>query len=382
MVRIVVAPQEFKGSLTAAGAARAIAAGVRAALPDADVVEVAMSDGGPGLVDALLSSLGGERVETEVHDPLMRPVRAAWALLGDGTAAIEMAAASGLLLLGERERDPLGATTYGTGELIRAALDRGCERVILGAGGSATVDGGAGAMQALGARLRDGAGGELPPGGGTLARLVRIDLQDVDQRLKRGRVRVASDVTNRLCGSEGAAVMFGPQKGATPEDVQTLDAALRRFGVIAARDCGVDVLSLAGGGAAGGLGAGLAALAPSSVTIDHGFPLVAEAVRLEEKIASCDAAITGEGRLDAQTAFGKTAAGVAAMASRHGARIGVVAGSVDGDFDRDRSPFDAVESVMQPGMSAGQAIASGADGVRDAAARLVRRMIDGGVIAG
>ena len=356
-MRIVIAPQEFKGSLTAIEASHAIASGVRAALPDVEIVEVPMSDGGPGLVDALLAARGGERIEADVHDPLMRPIRARWALLaGDDarTAAIEMAAASGLVLLRVDERDPLVATTCGTGELIRAALDRGCERMIIGVGGSATVDGGAGAMQALGARLLDAAGNELAPGGAPLQRLDRIDLSARDARLAQTVIRVASDVTNTLCGPAGAAAMFGPQKGASPDDVQALDAALRHFARIVERDYGVDVLGLSGGGAAGGLAAGLAAVA--GATIEPGFNLVAAAVGLEATIAAADVVITGEGRLDAQTAYGKTVGGVGALARTYGKRAIVLAGSVDATYGASRSTFDIVESVLQPGMSAEDAM--------------------------
>jgi glycerate kinase len=373
LVRIVVAPQEFKGSLTAAEAAHAMAAGVRDAYPDADVVEMPMSDGGTGLVDALLAARGGERITTEVRDPLMRPVAARWAVLSDGTAAIEMAAASGLVLVAEAERDPLIATTYGTGELVRAALDRNCGEIIVGVGGSATVDGGAGAMQALGARLLDGDRRELPAGGGALARIDRIDLSGRDARLARTRIRVASDVTNPLCGPEGAAPVFGPQKGASPDDVRVLDAALRHFADVVARDVGVDVLSLPGGGAAGGLGCGLVTIAGAA--IEPGFALVAEAVGLEAAIAGADVVITGEGRLDAQTQYGKTAWGVAEIARRHGVPCAVVAGSIGDDFDTTGSPFDVVGSLTA-GASIESAMHDAERLLRDATGRAVRRLVE------
>jgi glycerate kinase len=372
-MRIVVAPQEFKGSLTATEAASAIAAGVRAALPDAEIIEMPMSDGGPGLVDAMLAARGGQRIETDVHDPLMRPVRAAWAILaGDdaGTAAIEMAAASGLVLLRPDERAPLSATTYGTGELICAALDRGCTQIIVGVGGSATVDGGAGAMQALGARLLDASGTDLPPGGATLAKLDRIDLAARDPRLANARIRVASDVTNTLCGPTGAAEMFGPQKGASPADVRTLEAALHHFAEMVRRDCGLDILPLSGGGAAGGLAAGLAAI---GATIEPGFDIVAEAVGLDAAIAAADAVITGEGRLDAQTAYGKTASRVAALARKHGKRVAIIAGSVEGDASAHRETYDIIDVLLQPGSSVGDAIRDAKGLLVVAAARVARR---------
>jgi glycerate 2-kinase len=377
-MRIVVAPQEFKGSLTAIDAARAIAAGMHSALPDAEIVEAPMSDGGPGLVDALLSAVGGERVETEVHDPLMRPVRAAWAILGNAeprTAAIEMAAASGLVLLRADERDPLAATTHGTGELMRAAMDRGCRRITVGVGGSATMDGGAGALQALGVRLLDSAGNDLPLGGGSLAMLDHIDLSGRDARLAATEVRVASDVTNSLCGDAGAAVMFGPQKGASPDDVRVLEDALHHFAEIVRQDCGVDVLTLRGGGAAGGLAAGLAAGAGAS--IEPGFTIVAEAVGLEAKIAEADLVVTGEGRLDTQTDYGKTVSGVAGLARAHGKQVAVIAGSVDGGYDPASGAFDFVESIVRPGTALEEAMRDGAALVAWAAERLARRFAEG-----
>ncbi len=371
-MRILIAPQEFKGSLTAAEAARAIAGGVRAAMPDAQIDEAPMSDGGAGLVDAMLAARGGERIETEVRDPLLRPVRAGWALLSDGTAAIEMAAASGLVLLSAEERDPLIATTYGTGELIRAALDRGCRRIIVGVGGSATVDAGTGAMQVLGARLLDASGDDLPSGGAALARLARIDLTGVDARLASAEIRVASDVTNTLCGPQGAAMIFGPQKGASEQEVRALDAALARFAEIARRDTGIDLAAMPGSGAAGGLGAGLAVVA--GATIEPGFAIVAEAVGLDRRIAAADVVITGEGRLDAQTAFGKTAAGVARMARAHGRRIGVIAGSVRADFDQTGSPFDVIVSAAPDGVPVEEAMREAGSLVRAAAVRLIEAL--------
>ena len=372
-MRIVVAPQEFKGSLTAIEAARAIATGVRAAIPDADIIEVPMSDGGPGLVDAMLSARGGDRIETDVRDPLMRPVHAAWAILaGDdaGTAAIEMAAASGLVLLRPAERNPLIATTFGTGELVRAALDRGCTQIIVGVGGSASVDGGAGAMQALGVRLLDASGTDLSPGGAALAKLDRIDLTTRDPRLMNTRIRVASDVTSTLCGPTGAAEMFGPQKGASPEDVRALEVALQHFAKIVLRDGGVDILPLPGGGAAGGLAAGLAAI---GATIEPGFDIVAEATGLEATIAAADVVITGEGRLDAQTAYGKTASRVATLAHKHGKRIAIIAGSVEGDANAHRDVYDIIDVLQQPGSSVEDAIRDAKEHLVAAAERVAHR---------
>jgi glycerate kinase len=371
-MRFLIAPQEFKGSLTATQAAHAIAEGVRTADRSIEVVEVPMSDGGPGFVDAMLTALGGQRVEASCSDPLMRPIRASFALTVDQVAVIEMAAASGLVLLKPRERNPLLATTFGTGELIGAALERGARTIIAGLGGSGTVDAGAGAMQALGARLLDAAGLDLPRGGGALARLDRIDLGPRDRRLDAVSIRVATDVRNTLCGEHGAAAVFGPQKGASPDDVRVLDAALRRFAEIVRRDCGVDVASVPGSGAAGGLGAGLMAVA--GATIEPGFDLVADVTGLDELVATCDAVITGEGRLDAQTPYGKTVAGVAGMAAAHGRPVGVLAGSVDPAFEVSR--FAAVEALSSPGLSFDETMRLAAPLLRAAAGRLAQRLLD------
>jgi glycerate kinase len=373
-MRILVAPQEFKGSLTAAEAAACMAAAAAEAAPDARIDLAPMSDGGPGLVDVMLKSAGGERMTTRVRDPLMRPVDASWAMLGNGTAVIEMAAASGLVLLTQAERRPLDASTYGSGELIRAALDAGCKAIILGIGGSATTDAGAGAMQALGARLFDDAGVDLPPGGGALSRLARIDLSGVDPRVRRVRLRIASDVTNALCGDNGAAAMFGPQKGASADDVAVLERALRRFAEVVQRDFGIDLQAMPGSGAAGGLGAGLVVAARA--TIEPGFPIVAEVVRLEERIAAADLVITGEGRLDAQTAYGKTAARVAAIARARATPVIAIAGSVARDADL--SLFDAVVSATPEGMGVEEGMVRTREFVASATSRAVREWRDSG----
>jgi glycerate kinase len=370
-MRFLIAPQEFKGSLTAVEAASAIAAGASTGVPGATTDELPLSDGGPGLVDVMLAALGGRREHTRCSDPLMRPITATFGLLPDRTAVIEMAAASGLVLLAPTERNPLLATTYGTGELIRAALDRGCREIIVGVGGSATVEAGAGAMQALGARLLDASGRDLSRGGGALGRLARIDLRGVDPRLREARVRIASDVRNPLFGPEGAAAVFGPQKGASSDEVRVLDAGLRRFAEIVARDCGIEVTDVPGSGAAGGLGAGLMAVAGS--TIEPGFDLVAETVGLRDCIAAADAVITGEGRLDAQTLYGKTASGVVARAHHAGKPVGVVAGIVDPSYVDDGA-FDAIEASKPADLTVEQAMRLGRPLVEAAARRLAVRL--------
>jgi glycerate kinase len=331
-MRIVVAPQEFKGSLTASEAAAAMAVGAREALPSGKIETVPMSDGGPGTVDAVVTASGGRTVTTTVRDPLGRPVAADWGTAGEETAVIEMAAAAGLLRLTEGERDPRLASTYGVGELVRAALDAGCRRLIVGQGGSATNDGGAGMAQALGVRFLDEGGGDLPPGGAALARLDRIDSSGLDPRLAGCDVVAATDVMNPLCGPEGASLVYGPQKGASPEVARELDAALRRYGEVVERDVGVSVLDMPGAGAAGGLGAGLIAFL--GARIEPGVEVVAEVVRLRERVRGAALVLTGEGRLDGQTGYGKTVAGVARIAAAEGVPVVVVAGTLGEGWER------------------------------------------------
>jgi glycerate kinase len=283
-------------------------------------------------VEAVVAASGGRTVSTGVHDPLGRPVDAGWGIVGEDTAVIEMAAAAGLLLLAEDERDPRIASTYGVGEIVLAALDAGCRRLIVGQGGSATNDGGAGMAQALGVRFLDADGGELPPGGAALARLARIDASGLDPRLAECEVVAATDVMNRLCGPEGASLVYGPQKGASPEVARELDAALRRHGEILARDTGVPVLHVPGAGAAGGLGAGLIAFL--AARIEPGVEVVAEVVGLRERVRGAGLVLTGEGRLDGQTGYGKTVAGVARIAAAEGVPVVVVAGTLGEGWER------------------------------------------------
>ncbi|HQK93892.1 MAG TPA: glycerate kinase [Armatimonadota bacterium] len=329
-MRIVVAPDSFKGSLTALEACRAVERGLRRVWPDVEVAGVPMADGGEGTTQSLVDATGGRWVNCEVTDPLGRPVWARYGILGDGaTAVIEMAAASGLPLVPEGRRDPKVTSTRGTGELIAHALDGGCRQLIVGIGGSATNDGGAGMAQALGARLLDAEGQELRPGGAELVRLERIDIAGMHPAVRACRVMVACDVTNPLCGPLGASAVYGPQKGASPSDVDLLDAGLQRFADVVHRDLGRDVAAMPGAGAAGGLGAGLVAFLGAELA--PGVEIVARAVSLDARIAEADLVITGEGRIDAQTGFGKTVAGVAAAARRHGVPAVALCGSLAGD---------------------------------------------------
>src|SRR2546426_713024 len=304
-MRIVIAPNAFKGSLSALDAAEAIADGVRAVASDAELVLVPIADGGDGTVDALVAATHGERRTLHVRGPLGDPVDADYGLIDAGsTAVIEMAKAAGLALVPPAKRDPRITTTYGVGELLQHAYDEGARHFIVGIGGSATNDGGAGMAQALGYHLLDEEGHELPPGGLALKRLARIHVGGVHASWKAAEVDVACDVTNPLTGPSGASAVYGPQKGATPEMVAELDAALKHFAEIIRRDLGVDVDQLPGAGAAGGLGAGLVAF--TGARLRPGAEMVMEALRLDERLAGAGLVITGEGRIDSQTArFGK-----------------------------------------------------------------------------
>ena len=329
-MKIVIAPDSYKESLSALEVARAIEAGFRAVFPDADYVCLPVADGGEGTVDAMVAASGGRRVEATVSGPLGEPLRAGYGLTGDGaTAVIEMAAASGLALIPAARRDPLRTTSRGTGELIRAALDAGARRFILGIGGSASNDGGAGMVQALGVRLLDQRGVELEAGGGALARLARIDVAGLDPRLAGCTIEVACDVDNPLVGPRGASAVFGPQKGATPDMVRELDAALAHYAGIVHRDLGVAVAELPGAGAAGGMGAAMRAF--FGARLRPGIDIVMQAVGLDGRVADADLVITGEGRIDSQTVHGKTPIGVARVAKRHGKPVIGIAGCLAAD---------------------------------------------------
>lgn len=347
-MRIVIAPQSLKGSLTAAEAGRAIAEGARDVYPGADIAIVPVADGGEGTVQALVDATGGNMVRLVVTGPLGQPVEAFFGLLGDGrTAAIEMAACAGLPLVPPAQRDPRITTTYGVGELIRAALDHGYRRFILGIGGSATNDGGAGMAQALGALLTNSEGQAIEPGGAALSRLATISAEHIDPRLTECVFDVACDVTNPLCGPKGATAIYGPQKGATPEMIIALDAALAHYAQIIERDLGRAVAEIPGSGAAGGLGAGL--LAFVHATLRPGAQIVLEAVHLEEQIRTAHLVITAEGQIDEQTAYGKSVGAVAELAGRYNLPVLALAGSLG----------EGYQAVYKLGVSAVATLPSG-----------------------
>lgn len=328
MRRIVIAPDSFKESLDAGRVAEAISAGFMKVFPDLAVIKIPMADGGEGLVKTLVQATEGRLITSKVTGPLGSPVEAEWGILGDGkTCVIEMAAASGLPLVPPEKRNPLLTTTYGTGELIRNALSANCKRIIVGIGGSATNDGGAGMAQALGARLLDANGNDVGMGAQGLDHLYSIDTSAMDARIKLVEFLVAVDVKNPLCGPSGASYVYGPQKGATAQMLPVLDGILNRYAATILRDVGVNVLDFPGGGAAGGLGAGLVAFLGASVK--PGVDVVLDVVDLDAIMQSgIDLVITGEGEINGQTAFGKVPVGVAKLAKRYGVPVIALVGSI------------------------------------------------------
>ncbi len=322
---IAVAPDSFKGVMTAGEVADRIEAGLHRASGSIRVRKVPMADGGEGTVSAIVNATGGKRVQRQVHDPLGRKIRASFGLSGDGKRAIiEMSAASGLGLIKRSERKPLKTSTIGTGELIQAALDLGVRSILIGIGGSATNDGGVGMARALGYRFLDAEGLTLKDGGGSLSRLRKIVSEDADSRLVRTRIEVACDVDNPLTGKHGAAYVYGPQKGATPTMVKQLDEGLKCLARCIRRDLGQDIANVPGAGAAGGLGAGLMAFTGASLR--PGVDIVIEAVGLRKKLFGSDVVITGEGCMDGQTVRGKAPAGVAGVAKAMGIPVVAICG--------------------------------------------------------
>lgn len=358
-MKIVIAPDSFKESMTANEVCDAVEKGMKKILTDAEFIRVPMADGGEGTTQSLTDATGGKIYFEECTGPLGEKVKAKLGLLGNGhIAVLEMASASGLELVPRSKRNPMITTTYGTGELIKKALDFGVKTIIVGIGGSATNDGGAGMIQALGGKLLDKDGKNLGFGGGELSKLEKIDLTELDPRVKNTKFIVASDVQNPLTGETGASNIFSRQKGATEEMVVILDNNLRKFAEIIRRDVGKDVENIPGSGAAGGLGAGLMAFL--NAELKKGIDIVIEYSRLEEKIKGADLVITGEGNIDGQTRFGKTPYGVVSVAKKYGIPTITVAGGIGKDIDilYDYG-FDAIFSVMQKVESLDDAIKNG-----------------------
>lgn len=366
-MKIVIAPDSYKESLSALEVASAIEAGFREIYPDAEYIKLPVADGGEGTVEAMVAATQGRVVEVEVTGPLGEPVQGFYGISGDESCAfIEMAAASGLELLPPAARNPLKTTSWGTGELIRHALDLGVTRMIIGIGGSATNDGGAGMVQALGAQLLTADGQPIAPGGAGLSTLATIDISGLDPRLAQCRIDVACDVTNPLVGDEGASAVFGPQKGATPEMVAQLDRALAHYAGQIAQVLDLDVLTLEGGGAAGGMGAALYAFCGAHLR--PGIDIVTDALHLDALVADADLVITGEGRIDSQTIHGKVPVGVARVAKRYQIPVIGIAGSLTADVGVvHQHGLDAVFSVLHRICSLDEALVEAGANVRMAA---------------
>ena len=381
-MKIVIAPDSYKGSIYAPEAARAMREGVMRVLPEAEVVLVPVADGGDGTLETLVETSGGETRAAQVTGPLGEPVRASWGAMGDGrTAVIEMARTSGLALVPAARRNPLITTTFGLGELIAKALESGYRSFILGIGGSATNDAGAGMAQALGVRLLDARGGELPYGGAALASLDRIDMSGLDPRAAESEFSVACDVTNPLTGPEGASAVYGPQKGATPETVDLLDAALAHFADVVRRDVGVEIDRVPGSGAAGGLGGGMIAFLGGRLSA--GVDIILETLAFERRLDGADLVITGEGQLDFQTVYSKAPIGVARIAGKLDIPVVAIAGSLgEGFTDVHEHGIEAASAITRTPMTLEDASGNAHDLVASAAEQAVRMMLTGSRVFG
>ena len=373
-MKIILAPDSFKGSLTSLEVAEAMEAGIKRALPDADCIRIPMADGGEGTVQSLLDAVGGELISCSVKGPAGQKVAAAYGMLADGrTAVIEMAAASGLALVRGSSKNPLKTTSYGTGELIRDALDRGARKIILGIGGSATNDGGTGMAQALGVVFRDADGRAIREtgAGGMLHKIESVDLDCIHSGLRQAHLQVACDVDNPLTGENGASRVFAPQKGADEEMVKVLDANLKHLAGVIERELGVDVDPIPGAGAAGGMGAGL--LVFTGAELKRGIEVISKATSIEGHLRSADLVVTGEGRVDFQTAFGKTPAGIARLAGEYGVPVVAIGGGLADDAGEVfRHGIGGLEPAIARDMTLDEALANSRENITNAAERVIR----------
>lgn len=371
-MKFVLAPDSFKESMTAKEAAEAIERGIKKVMPSAECVKVPMADGGEGTVQSLVDATNGEFIEVEVTGPDCNKVKAVYGILGDNkTAVIEMASASGIHLIKKEKRNPLYTTTYGTGELIKSALDKGVKNILIGIGGSATNDGGAGMLEALGAKLYDKEGNELAFGGAALEKLYKFDLSDFDSRIKNVNIEVACDVNNPLTGKNGASYIFGPQKGATHDMVERLDNALSNYAKIIKKQLGIDVDNIPGAGAAGGLGAGLMAFL--NADLKKGIELVIKYTKLEEKIKGASYVFTGEGSIDSQTVFGKTPFGVATVAKKFNVPVIAFAGKIgDGVNELYNHGINSIIGILQGSVSLEEALKEGSKNIEKTSENIVR----------
>lgn len=372
MMKIVIAPDSFKGSLSAKDVAENIKIGVLRVYKDIDIQCVPMADGGEGTVQSLVDATGGKILSARVKGPLLKEVDAFYGILGDGkTAVIEMAAASGLPLVEDDQRNPMITTTYGTGELIKHALDMGCREIIIGIGGSATNDGGFGMAKALGVQFLDQEGLDIGHGGGSLSKLYKIDISEMDKRIKDCKITVACDVDNPLCGPRGATYIFGPQKGAQGEMLEILDKNLEHYANVIKATLNIDIKDSPGAGAAGGLGGGLMAF--MNVKLQKGIDIVIETVKLTEYMKDADLVITGEGMIDYQTQYGKTPYGVAKTAKKYNIPVVALVGQIGKNanvlYDMG---IDSIFSLVDGPMSLENAITKTADLLQNLAERIIR----------
>ena len=371
-MKILIASDSYKGSLSSLEISKSIQKGFKEVFEDVSFKTLSMADGGEGTMQSLVDATGGRVYSKEVVGPLGNNVVAEYGILGNGEiGVIEMASASGIHLVDSEKRNPLITTTFGTGQLIKACLDKGVKKLLIGIGGSATNDGGAGFIQALGGRLLDENGDDLSYGGGALAKLHTIDLSNLDERLKYVSVEVACDVNNPLCGKEGASYVFGPQKGATREMIEILDQNLSHYAEVIKEQLGKDVISKAGAGAAGGLGAGLMAFL--DVKLKSGIEMVIEYANLEEKVRDADMVWTGEGSIDFQTQYGKTPLGVAMIAKKYNKPVIALAGRVGNDIDvlYDKG-IDAIFGIMRGVTSIEEALVKGPENVEKTSENIIR----------
>ena len=378
-MKIILAPDSFKGNLTSLQVAAALEKGVKRVLPRALCIKVPMADGGEGTVQSLIDATGGKFIRKRVTGPAGNPVSARYGMLADGeTAVIEMAEASGLPLVSGKEMNPLKTTTYGTGELILDAARRGAKTIILGIGGSATNDGGVGMAQALGVVFINKHGKEITESGagGMLAKIATINKKGIDPLIRKTKIIVASDVNNPLCGKKGASNVFGPQKGATPAMVKTLDENLKHLGKVIKTSLKKDVVNLKGAGAAGGLGAGLVAFA--NAKMKSGIDIVIEATDFVQHLKNADLVITGEGRVDFQTAFGKTPSGVAKAARKQGVQTVAIGGGLSDDANGVFAHgIEGLESAYAREMPLTEAMENSKIYIANAAKRVMRLVLIG-----
>ena len=375
-MKVVIAPDSYKGSLTAMEVANSIEEGIIKYNKNIEVVKVPMADGGEGTVQALVDATGGKIINLKVCDPLLREIDSFYGILGDGkTAIIEMAAASGLNLLHKNELNPLITSTYGTGQILNDAIEKGCRKIIVGLGGSATNDGGAGMLRALGIRFLNKEGRDIPEGGGVLKNLYKIDKKNFNTEILKCEIIVACDVDNTLCGINGATNVFGPQKGASEDDIRILDEGLSEYSKIIKREFGVDVLNVSGSGAAGGTGAAFLVI---GAKLESGVDIVIRETNLVEALKDSDIVFTGEGRIDFQTKFGKAPYGVAKEAEKIGLPVIAICGEIGEGYDElYNHGFTSIFSIVNKPMTLEESIKDSKKLINDVSERVIRLICEG-----